>query len=128
MMSWRNLSASWPVSREMSDWSLHPSLTGRELRAGELAVRQHDEVLVDTGCYCDAGTVWCRVTRIAPGTASVFPIKAEMPNGVEGQFKPSEVEGHRRPPELEEAERFQREMGSVPNEGNFMMSVFGGAG
>lgn len=50
-----------------------------------------DEVLVDTTTYGLAGQRWCTVTRLARGSASVYPIKVQIPDRGEGQYKPTEI-------------------------------------
>jgi hypothetical protein len=39
--------------------------------------------------------LWCRVTRLAPGSAAVYPIKVLLPHGGEGQYKATEIRDHR---------------------------------
>lgn len=55
------------------------------------------EAFVDCSPYLggDRDFRWCEVERIAPGTASVFPVKVQVPDRGEGQFKFEEVEGWR---------------------------------
>lgn len=64
---------------------------GRAIAAG---IRSGDRILIDSTCYGVPGLRWCRVTRLAHGTASVYPIKYEVPGRGEGQCKVSEVKGH----------------------------------
>jgi len=64
---------------------------GRALAAG---IRAGDHIFVDTTCYGVPGVRRCRVTRLAVGSASVYPIKFEVPGRGEGQCKLSEVTGH----------------------------------
>jgi hypothetical protein len=54
-----------------------------------------DDVFVDCTAYAVEGYHWCRVTHIAPGTASVYPIKFKVPGKGIGQCKASEVLGVR---------------------------------
>jgi hypothetical protein len=52
------------------------------------------EVLVDVAPYIHGGSEdirWCKFTRVAPGSASVYPVKAEVPGRGQGQWKFSEV-------------------------------------
>jgi len=53
-----------------------------------------DRVLVNTGCYGVNGYNWCEVTRLAPGSAAVYPIKVEVPGRGEGQYNAAEVLDH----------------------------------
>lgn len=58
-----------------------------------------DEVLVRIDAYTGGGgssLCWCRVTRVLPAwSAGVFPVKVQIPNRGEGQFKRSEIEDYR---------------------------------
>jgi hypothetical protein len=56
------------------------------------------EVLVDTTCYGVPGAHWCQVTRVLPAwSAGVYPVKVQVPERGEGQFKLSECQGARWP-------------------------------
>lgn len=51
-------------------------------------------VLVDVAAYTQArgeDVRWCKFERVAPGTASVYPVKARVPGRGQGQWKFSEV-------------------------------------
>lgn len=54
-----------------------------------------DLVLVDTGCYGPQGYNWCKVTRLAPGSAAVYPVKVEIPGHGEGQYAYTEILDHK---------------------------------
>ena len=56
-----------------------------------------DELLVDTSAYGVPGEHWCEVTGLAPGSASVYPYKVQVPGRGQGQYRASEVLGWRRP-------------------------------
>lgn len=52
------------------------------------------EVLVDCTPYTatlERDWRWCEFTRVAPGMASVYPVKAKVPGRGEGQWKFEEV-------------------------------------
>ena len=71
------------------------SRLGSYIRGDEVLVSAAQIRLYDANY--NGADQWLRVTGIAPGTASVYPIKVEMPNGAPGQLKEAEVLGHRRP-------------------------------
>lgn len=48
------------------------------------------DVKVDASAYTRAGVEWAAVEGVAPGTASVYPVKVRLSNGAPGQFKVSE--------------------------------------
>lgn len=79
-------------------------------RARNLA--RGDELLVDTSAYGVTGTHWCECVGIAPGSASVYPYKVQVPRRGVGQYRASEVLGWRRPLLLHELLRLAR--GAVP--------------
>lgn len=57
--------------------------------------------LVETTSYGVDGWHWCKFKRTAPGTASIYPVKAEVPDRGEGQWKYEEVAGwHYEDPDL----------------------------
>lgn len=61
-----------------------------------MRVQVGDDVLVDITPYGPwPGLTWCRVTRISPGSAAVYPIKVKLPHGGEGQYKAIEIRDHR---------------------------------
>lgn len=60
-------------------------------RPAQVRIQVGDDVLVDTTPYGVPGYCWCRVTRIAPGSAAVFPIKVQIPSRGEGQYKAIEI-------------------------------------
>ena len=60
-------------------------------------IEQGDDVYVDCSAYGVEGYHWCRVTHIAPGSASIYPIKFKVPERGIGQCKASEVIGIRTP-------------------------------
>lgn len=55
------------------------------------------EAFVDCGPYLggDHDVRWCKFLRLAPGSAAVFPVKVQVPNRGEGQYKFEEVEAWR---------------------------------
>lgn len=55
------------------------------------------EGLADCGPYLGGSrdVCWCEFIRVASGSASVYPVKLQVPNRGEGQFKFEEVEGWR---------------------------------
>lgn len=55
-----------------------------------------DEILVNCSAYGVAGLHWCRVELISPGTASVYPYKARVPDRGLGQWRLGEVQEVRR--------------------------------
>lgn len=51
------------------------------------------QVLVPTHLYTGrTGAEWCDVTAVSPGTASVYPIKAQIRDAGVGQWKYDEVQ------------------------------------
>lgn len=54
-----------------------------------------DEVLVDTGCYGPQGYHWCKVIRLAPGSAARYPVKVDVPGRREGQYALTEILDYR---------------------------------
>lgn len=60
-----------------------------------MQVRVGDFVLVDPKDYYVGGKTWGKVSHIAFGSASVYPVKVAFPNGLGGQFKFSEIEALR---------------------------------
>jgi hypothetical protein len=77
-----------------------------------------DEVRCDLSCYGAGADVWARVRDVAPGTASAYPIKVDVPDRGVGQLRPSEVL-ERRVPEIaqdarDEIDRHARERGNGP--------------
>lgn len=58
-----------------------------------------DELLVDVSAYGwpEPQLRWCAVTKLAPGSASVYPYKVKIPGRGEGQYRASEVLAWRRP-------------------------------
>lgn len=74
---------------------------GRVLREDGREFREGDFILVGQFHYSGAETPqWSIVTRIAPGSASVYPIKYAVAghDQHEGQCKPDEVLEHRPKP------------------------------
>ena len=58
------------------------------------------EALVDCEAYTRHGTGladdrWCELAYVSPGSASVYPVKVEIPERGIGQFKFDEVKGWR---------------------------------
>lgn len=70
-----------------------------------LGLREGDSVLVDVSPYGVGGVPkrWCKVTRIAPGTAAVYPIKVAVPPRARGQYAVRQIRGWRRPTWLHHA-------------------------
>lgn len=65
----------------------------------ESKVEPGDLLLVDIAPYVHgAGLTWCPYLRKAPGSASVYPYKVQVPDRGEGQFRASEVYGWRAQP------------------------------
>lgn len=62
-----------------------------------------DELLVDGNSYTGGGNEWARLTRVSPGSASVYPYKVALSNGAEGQYAAREIQGRRRPEHLRAA-------------------------
>lgn len=56
-----------------------------------------DEVLVDTSAYGVPGEHWCEVVGLAPGSASVYPYKVDVPGRGHGQYRAREILAWRRP-------------------------------
>jgi hypothetical protein len=59
------------------------------------ALDNGDSIFVDCTAYGVPGYHWCRFSGVAPGSASVYPIKFEVPDKGIGQCKPEEVMGVR---------------------------------
>lgn len=86
-----------------------------------LGLREGDEVLVDVSAYGVEGDPerWCKVTRLASGTAAVYPIKVAVPERGTGQYAAREILGWRRPEHIHAAIRegewwFAVKSGSFP--------------
>ena len=69
------------------------------------------EVYVDCSAYGVEGFHWCRVDWVAHGTASVYPIKFDVPGKGTGQCKAEEVLGVRTPDWLIESRLDHEHMG-----------------
>jgi hypothetical protein len=87
-----------------TDEILAPTRTTRSdfdpVRDWAEVVPHHDELLVVTEAYDgDPRPKWCKVVGLAPGSASVYPYKVQVPERGVGQFAAHEVLGWRRPVE-----------------------------
>lgn len=89
-----------PEPSERPSSPLAPLSRDRPVRVEHLVVG--DELLVDGRCY-GADVEWCRLERVAPGSAAVYPYKVTHSNGAPGQYSAREILGARRPEWLEEA-------------------------
>lgn len=59
-----------------------------------------DLLLVDTTAYGVDGHKWCRFVRTAPGSASVYPYKVQIPERGIGQYAAREIEAWARPMDI----------------------------
>lgn len=111
------------------DREMFPTILGRAIREDGREFRQGDMILLDQSCYNSAPEPqWSPVVSIAPGTASVYPIKYSVAGHVNhtGQAKPSEIIEVKRPERALEAEAFFGAMGGVPHWESMTLDVFFG--